>query len=531
MAKQLLQEGFTVNKNNINKIPLKESEQIIEKDGTEYKCRGAYEIPVWRLGEKNLNGRIYGKTLAEKVIKEKQTTLGLANHPKDEADVLNTFAVEKNPHIRENIFYVDAYLVGKNGELAKEIIEAGGEIGLSSSAYGDVDNSSGNVLEEGFEVERFADWVDNPSYQVFASKEATINNQNSVEENKKLEKSTTNINIEDNPNKQTETIKEDSTNIVEQEKETNSMSDKISNIEKKNFERGVKQLIKEATNAPTLKEKREAFQEVVEYCDGVDFAETYITEAKTKIGEIDQQLLERAEKADSLEESSKESEKTQKELQEKVDEQEKTLKEVQEEYDVAVSLLDDMKMREKKLKDMYRVALAEKNGMVTASEYKEVVQYAEEKEAELEELKEQVLKLKKKLRMYQEATLKEKEDMKKKDDEEDDEDDEDEEDEKKEKKESSKKKVSYEGVPKEIKYYYEDLLEENPRVEELANDILGCRTLLEAQMKYLKMKDLIEEDFSPQRFGLDRIEEDEPTIHSKRKTKRDFDLPLREGFM
>jgi hypothetical protein len=168
-----LVETIIINRTSVRRLPL--SENTITKKGKKYKCRAAFEFPVWRLDKKNLNERTYSTALAEKVVKEDLVTAGLTNHPKEgaEGNVNDIFAVERNPHIREGILFVDAYLVGSKGEHAKEIIEAGGDIGLSSSAFGDLDEA-GNVLIEGFKIERYADWVDNPSYEVFATQQNSI---------------------------------------------------------------------------------------------------------------------------------------------------------------------------------------------------------------------------------------------------------------------------------------------------------------------------------------------------------------------
>ena len=58
----------------------------------------------------------------------------------------------------------------------------------------------------------------------------------------------------------------------------------------------------------------------------------------------------------------------------------------------------------------------------------------------------------------------------------------------------------------EIERYYNDLLEDNPDVEKIKENILSCKTLLEAQKAYLDAKDLIEDIPNPNeiRFREDR---------------------------
>lgn len=523
-----LQESFKVDKNNIKRLPLTESEAIIEKDGTTYKCRGAYEIPVWRLGEKNLNERIYPKQLGEKLMQEAPVTIGLANHPENEADVRDTFAVEKNPHMKENVLYVDAYFVGDNGQLANEIIEAGGQIGLSSSAFGEVDDS-GNVLVEGFELERYADWVQNPSYQVYAGKEQTLKkeevekeipkeentNYEYIENEKLSEKSVTNNNIEEEEK-------------VNNEKEEKPMSDKEKkmSIEEKNLKLGVKHLFNEAVVTEDLKEKRQKYNEILDYCDGVEFAADYIQEAQTQIASIDEQLYELADKAkevDSLKEST-EKEKT--ELQGTLEEKENKIKELSEEkdqiaekYDKAVEMLDELKLREQKINEMYKVVMAEKNGMVKASEYNELNQYCEKIEAELKEKKDELSKLKRsKYRKDESAPRPEK----------------------KEKEELEEDVEVEENVVEEddleqynnspnfdsIREWYERKLETEPRLKEIKQEILTKRTLMEAQRAYMRLKDLIEDSPSPYKSNYygSQIKEEET------KSSSYVPLKLREGW-
>ncbi len=488
-----LVESFRVNSDNIKKIPLTEETRIVEKDGTKYKCRAAYELPVWRLNEKNLNERIYGKELADKLMKENPTTLGLANHPKDDADVTYTFAVERNPHIRENIMYVDAYLVGENGELANEIIEAGGSIGLSSSAYGDVDKD-GRVKEEDFTIERYADWVDMPSYEVYAKKEDSLNKNKEVEE---------------------VTFEKNNTNIMKEkdEKENFDMSDKLKDkdnkllsIEEKNFKMGIKKRVQEAETKEDLQEKREAFREVLEYCEGIDFADDYKNKAQEEIQKIENQIIELANKGKEVDSLKENSEKTKKELQEKTEKLEQDLKTVTEKYDKAVELLDDMKEREAKLKELYEDINAQKNGMITASEYKEAVKYAESKDEEIEEIQRENTKLKKRIRTIMERSqfkefkkkdnkkeINEKKDIKEDELLENDLDEQIEEENYKEKKNS----IYNFSNNEEVQNYYESLVYRNPNIKKIKEEILGCKTKFEAQKKYLNLRDLIEDVHKP----------------------------------
>lgn len=527
-----LVENFAKDWNN-NKFPLTEitkPKKIVEADGKEFTVTKAYEVPIWKLGEKNLNNRTYSKELAEKVIKESPKTFALKDHPSDEGSVDRIVAVAENPHIKENIFYADAYFVDEDFEKKVEkIIERGMGLGVSSSALGDLDDD-GNVLIEGFEIERYFDFVLNPSYQVFLTKEGIKeeltklpdNNVTNMGEDKKI---TTNILIENN-------------------KESRIMSNKRDNkltIEEKNLRLGVKNLFEKAESKENLQEKVDAYQEVIEYCDGVDIAEDYVKEASEKISEVQKEIYELANKGKELDQIKESSEKTLNETKEELNKLKEDHELLAEKYDRAVELLEKMKEREKKLKELYEVALAEKNGMVTAEEYKELQVFTESKEEEIEALKEEVSKLKKKLKKYVEQKVgtkekpsqtqeaeddKDKDKKKKKDDDDEDMEPEDEKGDVKDDEEMEEEIFDFRNN-KDVERYYEDLVEENPNVEKIKDDILGCKTLFEAQRKYLTLRDLVEEDYSPSYSKQVHLEEEE----EKPKNQRNFNLNIREGWL
>ncbi len=517
-----LVENFAKDWNN-NILPLMEianSKKIVEADGKEYPVSIAYEVPIWRLGEKNLNGRTYSKELAEKVIKEGKKTFCLKDHPQDDGSVDRIVAIAENPHIKENVFYADAYFVDEDFEnKIEKIVERGMGLGVSSSALGDLDES-GNVLVEGFEIERYFDFVINPSYQVYLTKEG-----------RKTEE------IKDNTTNIKEDIKMTTNTVVNTEKEKKKMADKNKtlSIEEKNLRLGVKNLFEKAESKGDLQEKVDAYKEVLDYCDGVDIAEDYVKEATDKISEIQTQIYELANKGKEVDSLKESTEKTTTELTEKVNtlEEEKNL--LAEKYDRAIELLESMKEREKKIKELYEVAVAEKNGMVTAGEYKELQVFSESQEKEIEELKEEITKLKKRIRSIMEKTLEkgrkkvdEEGEKKKDDDDEDEMDPEDEkgdmEDEEKEDKKEESQVYDFRNSA-DVEYYYEDLVGRNPNVKKIKKDILNCKTLFEAQRTYFRLRDLVEDDIMPNKFKTVNLEENKK---SERKTSK---LNVRKGWV
>jgi hypothetical protein len=141
-----------------------------------------YSVPVWRLDEKNLNGRIYTTALAERLIAENKITYSYCNHPDEEytQDFNSVKAVTKNPQIKEGNLCVDVHLVDNAfGNKLKAIVNAGSEVGVSSVGYGTL-NTENVIEEDSYELVRYLDFVLNPSYSVFITDQ-----NNEVKENTK----------------------------------------------------------------------------------------------------------------------------------------------------------------------------------------------------------------------------------------------------------------------------------------------------------------------------------------------------------
>jgi hypothetical protein len=467
-------------------LPLKEikleEKRVVEAEGKKHETTIGYEVPVWRLDKKNLNGRTYSTGLAEKVIKNAKKTFCLKDHPEEsDGSVDRIAAIAENPHIRKGIFYVDSFFIDEEFEAkTKKIIERGLGLGVSSSAYGDIDDD-GNVLEEGFEVERYFDFVLNPSYEVYLTKESTKDID--VKDEKKDKLSTEKV-----------------TNSIEQKKVRNLMNeDSKLSLEEKNLKLGVRNLFNEADSKEDIKEKLSVYKEVLSYCEGVANAEAYVEEAQTHIDEIEKEIHELAEKGkelDSVQESKTTLEEENKTLKEELETLKKELEKVQELYDKATELADNLKLREKKLKEMYDIARAEKNGMVSAEEYKELHVFSEQKEKELETAKNEIASLKKQIREMKEKAKKLETEIKEKVVETPKEEIKEEvvEESKEEIKEVVEEKVDTSEVNQAVLNYYEDLVFSNPRVEEIKTQLLECRTLGDAQVMYLNLKDLVEDE-------------------------------------
>jgi hypothetical protein len=495
-----LVESISVTSNDYKKVnSLNEENSTIyiqEKSGekVEYKAIAVYTFPISKPNQENFNGRIYSSKLWENVIKKKfgENTYGLMDHPKDEGSTKDRWCVWRNVRFTEDkkTILADAYLFGRWGKEVNEGLEAGGNVGLSTSGYGEFQEDKKTVDPESYELERVADFVFNPSYDVFGTLK---DKKESTEEPKELEKK--------------ETIKEK----IQMEENVK----KVSSFEEKSFKLNILSSFKEAKKLQTIKERMSSFSELLSY-----FEEGVAEELKKEIEEALEQekksFEELAEKGEKVEEFVEDGKKDLKEKVVSLEEEITTLKNevttLEEKLAVGEDLLDSMKVYTKKIKEMMDVAIAEKNGMVTPTEYKEALIFIEQLEEEKTSLEKEIITLRKKV----EKPVVEKKKVEK--EEEEEEDDEEVEEKKKEKKES------FEGIPKEIVSYYTDLEYRNPSIYKIKEDILKCGTLMEAQRTYLRLKSLLNTDYDT---ITKKVERKNNTFVEDTRSK----LSIREGWL
>ena len=303
------------------------------------------------------------------------------------------------------------------------------------------------------------------------------------------------------------------------------MSSGLDKLQERNLRLGVKSLIKEADSKTNLKERQIAFQEVLEYCDGIeeDFIKDFVTKANEEISKVKTQMEALAEKGsqlDSLQEEHKVVKETKASLEKKLGESTLALEDLNKKYEFATKMVDDFKEREQSLKEMYEIAVAEKNGMVEAEEYQQLFIKANEYKTLVNESHKEVSKLQRKVEALEdenkdlkesikELKVKKENSMKKylskryEAEEETDEEDEDKEEKKNEKvlpkraynqyslREEDEDEYDFRET-KEIQSYYRDLVEANPKVKLIKEQILKSKTLIEAQKTYLNLMDLVE---------------------------------------
>jgi hypothetical protein len=160
---------------------LQEKESTLLVEGITYKALAVYRFKFTRPGKENLNGRIYGYVLWDRVIQvmKGRSTLALMNHPAedDPGDPHDIWAVWRNIGYSEDRQFIEAdcYIIdNENGKTALGVLEAGGDLGLSSSGFGEFLSDGKTIDPETYELERVADWVLDPSYEVFGRLEDKI---------------------------------------------------------------------------------------------------------------------------------------------------------------------------------------------------------------------------------------------------------------------------------------------------------------------------------------------------------------------
>ncbi len=322
--KQLLIENVLVNNKNIE---IFETPKLIESiDNNQYKARAVIRnVPTSKFIE-NLNGRIYPRSLDEKLIKEgtAEGTLSLADHPEgdDDGSITKICGVWHNHRIDENYSYGDWYLVGDHGQTIKEAIEAGGRIGVSRVGYGNFLEDEKTVDPESYELERFGDAVINPSQGVFAKFEnlynpATLNT--GIPQEKQQES-----NIFKNEITNNKVIKESIETNIDQKiiKEVQNNMDKI---HESAFKNQINKALKEAV-------KNENILEAIDELNCLDIPVEYVELKEKKENTVSVLQAKLAEQKANMEKTLSEKEQGYTELKEKYEVQSKTLEGMKEKF-------------------------------------------------------------------------------------------------------------------------------------------------------------------------------------------------------
>jgi len=600
-------------KQNLNESVL--SKTIESTDGKAYKAKAVYTFPISRPDKENLNGRVYTSKLWEKVIKEKQAEgcFGLMDHPEDDGSTKNAWCVWRDLRFSEDkkLVIADAYLFGFWGQQVLEALEAGGSVGLSTSGFGEFKDDDKTLNEDTYQLERVADFVLNPSYEVFGHQEdlkteslnasfsrtdeswIPVDHSSEIAYNfnkyqKANNKYTTYVakaksdlklygkntdrvwgewdqpvfkyfdrarsekfNLDkdfkfvlvDKPSKDGAYISwyaddwwyvngidydelMDNVIMIKEENKTlesspnadkeivmeNIKSTVSPSIEEKSLLLNIRSMFKEAKQITNIFEQQDNYNSLLSYFDeklnvsGADLKKEIEAASKENDALIHAYVEEHDDldkKAADLEKKNADLEKELADTKDKLEKAEADLKEsadkltvitnenadLEKKFNESCNMLDNFKIYATKQKEIVRTLEAEKNGMVSPKEFKEAIIYSQSLEEKINELKNELYEAKKAKKKEDDDELPDEdgdevEEPETPEEPEDDADD-------LEKVDDKKKKESF--ANDNIRDYYRDLECRNPKVTLIKADIMRCRTLLEAQMTYLRLKSLVEE--------------------------------------
>ena len=456
--------------------PLMESEQNLMVEGNTYKALAVYRFEFTRPGQKNLNGRVYPYALWDRVIALSPVTLALMDHPEEGAgNPKDVWAVVRNPQYSEDksVVYADAYIIdNENGRSALGVLEAGGDLGLSSSGFGDFLSDGITVDPDTFTLERYFDWVLQPSYEVFGHQEDKLGESAPAAQNPKQEGVTMKT---------------------------------LSLREKREFEISMKRIYEETSSIVNPQERLAKATEALTFYEEVDSdahkeefeqlvkqAEEDCTAAMAKAAETET-ALKKVEDAE-LELSTLRSENAEKD--QRIAELEKELASCKEELDKEKSLVTESKTLLKSFTE-------DASHKIDFKDYLALREYSEKAVSLLKEKRSQIGKLQAENEMLKsELALSEKRLLTLAD--------------KAEKQESqaalyrqqieearkqnekkiqeAREKELVEGANPEVVSYYEDLVARGEKVESFREEILKKKTLSEAQMLFLRKKNRPAED-------------------------------------
>lgn len=315
---QLLVEKvqFNVSEDQLEEYPIAKLEESVAGK-SDWIIGIVRDTPVSKFTE-NLNGRIYSRELWEAVVRAKMAegSYCLAGHPPDdeEDDPRRMMGVWKNLRVVENYVIADLYVLKcEEGRKFFGSLVAGGKNGISTVGYGEFLSDGKTINPKTFILERYGDWVNSPSQQVYATFENI------------RESTVTTVNVMP----VVESVKEASTNesTIKEERKTVIMTDINTKIGEANLKNIVKAHLKEAKSAIDAKDiikMQEKIKDLKEQATIVP-----LDEEKAKI----QAMIDKLEEAQELETSNMKDEASN--MKDKLDQNEKELKDTK---DLAESL-------------------------------------------------------------------------------------------------------------------------------------------------------------------------------------------------
>lgn len=387
MGKQKLVENFIVRSRPIEIKKVQESMRVVEFDGQRYSCLAAYTFPISRPGKKNLNNRIYGYALWDRLIREKQgeRKFGVCDHPADSSEqpdgsVLKTFCVWRNMRYSEDkkLVLMDCYVFGEQtGQHFIDAVRAGGLPGFSTVGYGDFLEDGETIDPESYELDRPADWVMNPSYEVFGSIEDEIQ-LSSDDDAHRIERQ------EDSPAGRSSP--HESASKIKEERAMDKMVEQSYRLQ-------LRGLRKEADAQPSVFGKLDAYKNLLPYVEDEIF-KAERAEVLNEIASLEREVRALAEKGLLLGEAQAVGLTATDELavlkvehakaKEELDALKAEHASLQKKHERMANLADGLKLYSKKVKELLENAEAEVETRFTAEEYKEMAAYAESLKKKLE---------------------------------------------------------------------------------------------------------------------------------------------------
>lgn len=306
---------------SVKPIDKKVKTEKILVEGKEVNTKNWYTFRIWECDKtkRNANGRTYHRVIPIVESTKDVTTWALANHPEDDVDVKDICGVWKNPRVIDGWLCADLGFTDDNlGRKFESILELGGELEISSSVLGDL-NDDGEVIEEGFVLERLGDVVWNSSNRLLQSKKDVYERDDETSElSKKYESGVTTINdnaIVENDNDE-EVIKEnknvtilDNNSDVKQHRD-NASECKIK-VEEKSMENNellettlslnVKSMIKDANKSENLNDKKSLLEQAYSYASKLS-DKTLSEEINGELANVNKEIMELSEKGMKVDE-------------------------------------------------------------------------------------------------------------------------------------------------------------------------------------------------------------------------------------
>lgn len=152
---------------------LYKADKLSESTGS--TSTGKWVCDVWKLGVENLNGRIYTKELAERLVKENYITTVNDGHYADYCnghEYANAVAVAKNLRVEGDYLKCDLEFLSSSSDYEdklEELVSKGVAIGVSSVGYGAYSDDGKTIDPESYEVVRIVDFVTMPAGEVYAA--------------------------------------------------------------------------------------------------------------------------------------------------------------------------------------------------------------------------------------------------------------------------------------------------------------------------------------------------------------------------